>query len=316
MRRGAGSGGRLVDPVLLLTLGAGWGLAQPLTRIAVSEGYRHFGLIFWQMVLGVLVMGGILVLRGRRLPLSPAALRLYVIIALIGTVLPNAASFQAAVHLPAGVLALSLSMVPLFGFPIALALGTENFEPRRLAGLGLGLAGVALLVLPGTGGLPEAALPWLGVALLAALSYALEGNVVARWGTAGLDPVQTLCGAYAVGAALSLPLALGTGHWIAPRLPWDWGAPERALALLGTINPLIYATYVWLIGRAGAVFAQASSYLVTGFGLIWSMVILGERYASGMWLALALIFAGLMLVSPRRNRPLPAAAPRTKLPGT
>jgi hypothetical protein len=28
---------------VLVTLGAGWGITQPLAKIAVSEGYRHFG---------------------------------------------------------------------------------------------------------------------------------------------------------------------------------------------------------------------------------------------------------------------------------
>ncbi|MEL7089895.1 MAG: EamA/RhaT family transporter, partial [Planctomycetota bacterium] len=40
---------RLVLVLVLLALGAGWGLTMPLTKIAVSEGYKHFGLLFWQM---------------------------------------------------------------------------------------------------------------------------------------------------------------------------------------------------------------------------------------------------------------------------
>lgn len=32
---------------ILLLLGAGWGLTQPLAKIAVSTGHGHFGLIFW-----------------------------------------------------------------------------------------------------------------------------------------------------------------------------------------------------------------------------------------------------------------------------
>jgi len=38
--------------VLLLLCGACWGITQPFAKIAVSEGYRHFGIIFWQFVLG------------------------------------------------------------------------------------------------------------------------------------------------------------------------------------------------------------------------------------------------------------------------
>ena len=36
---------------LLVLLGIGWGVTQPLAKIAVSDGYRHFGLVFWQLAI-------------------------------------------------------------------------------------------------------------------------------------------------------------------------------------------------------------------------------------------------------------------------
>jgi drug/metabolite transporter (DMT)-like permease len=39
---------------------------------------------------------------------------------------------------------------------------------------------------------------------------------------------------------------------------------------------VVYAGYVWLVGRAGAVFAAQVAYLVTLFGVFWAMLILGE----------------------------------------
>ena len=89
---------------LLLLLGAAWGITQPLSKIAVSEGYRHFGIIFWQFMIGAILLGAITWVRGRRLPWEGRHLALYVIIALIGTLLPNSASYTAAIHLPAGIL--------------------------------------------------------------------------------------------------------------------------------------------------------------------------------------------------------------------
>ena len=59
-----------------------------------------------------------------------------VVIALVGTVLPNSACpIEAARYLPAGVMSILLSMVPMFAFPIALGLGTDSFSAARLAGL-------------------------------------------------------------------------------------------------------------------------------------------------------------------------------------
>ncbi|MFU8881848.1 MAG: DMT family transporter [Rhodobacterales bacterium] len=282
---------------LLVLLGAGWGLTQPLTKLAVSTGHGHFGLIFWQLVIGAVLMAVIAMATGRRLPLTRRALRVYAVIAVIGTVLPNTASYQAAVHLPSGVLSILLSLIPMMAFPIALGLGLERFSLRRLAGLALGLVGVGLLVLP-QASLPDPAMViWVPVAILASLCYAFEGNYVSRWGTAGLDPVQVLLGASAIGAVITLPLVLGAGQWISP---WrTYGVAEWALVASSSVHVLVYTAFVWLVGRAGSVFAVQVSYLVTGFGVIWAMLLLGERYAPMIWAAMALMLAGMALVQPR-----------------
>jgi len=293
---------------LLVVLGAGWGITQPLSKIAVSEGYRHFGLVFWQLVLSGALLGIVMGLRGQPLQVGAAQMRMYLVIALIGTVLPNAASYQAVVYLPSGVVSILLSLVPMFAFPVALLLATDRFSWLRLAGLLCGLLGVLLLVGP------EASLPerWMvaiiPLALIAPAFYGLEGNVVAKWGTAGLDPIQLLCGASLIGAVIAAPLALATGAFITPTTPLN--TPDHALILSSVIHAAVYSTYVWLVGRAGAVFAAQVSYLVTGFGVLWSMLLLGERYSGWIWLAMAVMFAGLFLVQPR---PKAALVPPPKL---
>nr|WP_254899029.1 DMT family transporter [Thalassococcus arenae] len=292
---------------VLVLAGAAWGATQPLAKIAVSEGYRHFGLLFWQLVIGFAVLGGLTLARGRRLPFDPARLRLYLVIALLGSVLPGIASYTAAIHLPAGVLSILLSSIPMLAFPVALALGLERFRWRRIAGLGLGLAGVLALVLPETSLPDPAKAAWIPVALIASAFYALEGNVVARWGTCGLGPVQVLAGASLVGAVLTLPLALLTGQFIDPRAPW--GAPDAALVTSALLHAGAYTGYVWMVGAAGAVFAVQVSYLVTLFGVAWAMLFLGEGYGGWIWAALALMLAGLALVQPRPRAPLVPAAP-------
>ncbi len=293
----------LAVPVLALVLiGAAWGATQPLAKVAVSEGYRHFGLIFWQLVIGALILGAVTLLRGRRLPLGPRHLRLYLVIALIGTVLPGLASYSAAVHLPAGILSILLSSVPILAFPVALALGIDSFRWRRLAGLLLGLLGVALLVLPDSALPDRAQAVWIPVALLSSLCYALEGNYVARFGTEGLGPIETLFGASVVGVFIAWPGALATGQFIDPRGPW--GAPELALIASSVLHALAYSGYVWLVGQAGAVFAVQVSYFVTLFGVCWAMIFLNEAYAPLIWAALALMLAGMALVQPRPRTPL------------
>lgn len=293
--------------LVLLAMGAAWGVTQPLTKIAVSEGYRHFGIIFWQFVIGALILAAICRARGRGLPYAPRHLRLYALIALIGTVLPHGASYTAAVHLPAGIISICIAAVPMLSFPIALALGMDRLSGLRLLGLLLGFAAILLIALPETS-LPEAGMVlWLPMALVAPFFYAVEGNYVARFGVEGLDPVQVLLGASLCGIVILGPVALLSGTWISPFPPY--GAPDLALALSAVAHALTYATYVWLVGRAGAVFAAQVAYLVTGFGILWAKVLLGETYSGWVWAALALMLIGVTLVQPR-NDAAPDPAPR------
>ncbi|MDU8942296.1 DMT family transporter [Ovoidimarina sediminis] len=294
--------------LVLVLLGAGWGSTMPLSKIVVSTGHQPLGLVFWQLFIAVLILGAITFFQGKTLPMGLAQIRMYTVIALLGTILPNSASYAAAVHLPAGLLSIIISLVPMFAFPIALVMGLERFSLRRFAGLMCGVGAVILIVGP-EASLPERAMiAFIPLAMIAPFFYGLEGNVVARWGTAGVGPVRLLLGASVVGVILAAPLAVLSGHWVNPfAAP---GAPEAALAASSVIHAVIYAVYVWLLGRAGAVFAAQVAYLVTGFGVVWAMVLLGERYSAWLWAALALMFVGLTLVQPKRPVPVETAPDR------
>jgi drug/metabolite transporter (DMT)-like permease len=141
--------------------------------------------------------------------------------------------------------------------------------------------------------------------------YGLEGNVVARWGTYGADAVQVLLGASLVGAVMVLPLALLSGQFIDPRGPW--GRPDLALMASSCVHAVVYTSYVWLVGRAGSVFAAQVSYIVTVAGVGWAMVLLGERYSGGVWLAMLFLLAGVFLVQPRPKGGLVAASANAKV---
>lgn len=101
-----------------------------------------------------------------------------------------------------------------------------------------------------------------------------------------------------MGLVIALPLAVTTGHLI----PIDnLGFPELAVVGAAIISWGTYATYIWLIGRAGPVFASQVAYLVTAFGVVWAMMLLGERYSIWVWMAFALMLIGITLVRPRES---------------
>lgn len=295
------------DVALVVGLGVGWGSTQPLSKIAASTGHPPFALLFWQTVIVVAVLGAISLARGKGLVFTRRALTFYLIVALLGTVIPNTTFYISVARLPAGIMSIIISMIPMIAFPMGLALGMDRFEGRRLAGLALGLAGVALIALPRTS-LPDPAMvAWLPLAMVGPLFYATEGTFVARFGTAGMDPVQAMFGTSLVALALVTPLMLATGQWVSPLPPW--GRAEAALVISSAAHGLLYATYVGLAARVGAVFAAQSSYVTTAAGVLWAMLLLGERFSGLVWLAAAVMLAGIALVRPRPARNAAPAAP-------
>ncbi len=288
---------RYLYPATLLAMGLGWGLTQPLGKIAASTGHAPFGLIFWQLVVCTFVLGALTLIRGKGLSTRPAALRFYVVVAVLGTLVPNATFYISVTRLPSGIMSILISMVPLVAFPMAMVLGMDQFSPRRLGGLALGLVGVLLIALP-SASLPDPAMAaFLPLAMVGPLFYAMESTYVARVGTVGMDAVQAMFGASLVGLFLCVPIMLMLGHWFA--MPMPPGRAEWALIASSALHALLYASFVWLAAHAGAVFASQSSYIVTASGVVWAMVILGERFSPWVWAAAAVMLAGLTLVQPR-----------------
>lgn len=282
---------------VLFAMGVGWGLTIPFAKIAVSTGHQPMGLIFWQLTVVVIFLGVLTLLRGKPPRFKRRHLRLLVMVALCGAVLPDIFYYLSAIHLPGGVMAITTTTTAMFSLPIAIALGNERFEPRRFLGLIFGLIGAILLIGP------ESSLPtgtasiYVILALCAPALYATEGNLVMKWGMQDLDPIQVVIGASLVGMLVAAPIAVASGQWINPLL--SFGKPEAALVAGAALHALVYATYVWLVGRAGSVFAAQSAYIVTAFGVLTSMILLSESYSIWVWAALAVMMIGIALVQPR-----------------
>ena len=289
---------------VLFILGSGWGLTQPLSKTAVSTGHQPFGLIVWQMVITSLALGLVLAVQRKGLPMARRHVWRYGLIALGGTIIPNGISYRAAAHLPSGYLSIIISLVPMFALPLALAIGTEKASILRALGVVCGAVAIVLLAGPQENLTAPSAVYWILFASLAPFMYAIEATWVAKVGIADLEPAQLLFGASVFGLLVVVPLAWFSGQWIDPTAPWR--APEYALIGSSLIHAFVYSAYVWLVGRTGSVFASQVSYLVTGTGVIWAMVLLGESYSLWVWAALGVMMVGLFLVQPKApNVPLP-----------
>ena len=282
---------------ILVALGMTWGLTIPLTKIAVSTGHKPLGLIFWQMLLATVALSAISVARRVGPTLNRRTLIYFLAIGLLGTIFPNSFSYLAASHLPAGVMGIVIASVPMFSLGIALGLRIERPSFRRGMGVLLGAGAVVLLVGPETSlPDPDKAI-FVLVALVAPFCYGVEGNYIATKAPADVDPVVTLLGASAIGCLIAWPLAVSTNSWV--DLFTTWGPAEWALLLSALCHVVAYTSYIWMVGKAGPVFASQAAYVVTVSAVLLSALILRETYSAWVWSALVLMIAGLALVQPR-----------------
>ena len=288
--------------LILLIVGVSWGLTAPLSKIAVSTGHHYLGLLIWQIIIMILSLGLIQIFRKKKLPLNLNCFWRYVLVALLGTILPNSIMYKAYFHLQSGIMSILVSIVPMIAFLLVLVLQMEKFEIRRFLGVLFGIFAIILIVFPklDLGYIGEVG--WILLALLSPLCYAIEGVWINKIGIAKLDPIEIILGASILGFFILIPIVALNGYWVTPYRVW--GPAEFAITLSSLIHSIIYISYIWLIGKAGVIFASQVSYIYTASGIGFSIILLGEGYSLFVWAAVILMLMGLMMVRPSRRSSL------------
>jgi drug/metabolite transporter (DMT)-like permease len=297
---GAASGLRLLPLALLLALGCIWSLGPSASKFAVTHGVAPAGLVFWQTAIAGTILLAVCRATGQRIVLDRRHLRYFLVMGGLGILLPNANMAVVMRDLPAGLMAVVIVTAPVITYLVALAVRMERFATLRAAGVVLGFAGAAVLVLP-RGSLPSPDL--LPVALLAFATPALWAatNVFAE--AARPDDANTYAlvmgTMYAAAAgALVASLATGTFHPL-----WHgFEAVDMVIVGYGVVTALTFTLFYTIIALAGAVYLAQVGYLVTLTGVGWGALFYGERPTAWLGLAVALVFLGVALVNLGKGR--------------
>jgi drug/metabolite transporter (DMT)-like permease len=262
--------------------------ADPLTFLAL-----RFGAAFALMVPVLLWMGA-------PFPRSPAAI-VHAIISglLIHGFYLGAVWWAVGQGVPAGISALIAALQPLMTAALGPTLIGEHLSRRQWLGIGIGLAGIGLVLAPRLAGvsaadLGRAALP-LGINVLGMLAVTL-GSFHQKRFLSGADLPGVTAVQYAGALAFVLPLAL----LLEPmRLPFTPAmAAVLAWSVLG-LSFLAVGLFYWLI-RQGAVAKAASLiYLVPPTAAVQAWLILGETLTAGQIAGMAITGLGVALVSAR-----------------
>ena len=290
----------LLPWLCLAYMGLSWGLSFSMAKLAADTGAHPFVIAFWQTSLSSLILFGICHIRGRKFSITRHSIPTYLALALLGSAIPGVAFYYSAAKVPAGVLSLTVSLIPALTYAIALAIKSETLEARRLLGLMLGFSAICLVILPDTS-LPTKGMTfWVLLACFSSLSYASENIFLAERPLDDIGPLRLSCGMNLFAALLLLPLAGSIGEINAP----FEGTAVLPLSILGLslISVTAYTLFIFSVRQFGAIFASQVGYVVTLCGLLWGIVLFNEVHSPWIWSAFVVMMIGLFFVKPRSDR--------------
>ena len=285
--------------LILIILGLGWGLSFTLGKIAITAGGTPIGLTFWQSLFSGLILLAYVFFRHGKIFIPKIMFLPIIIITFLSVVIPNIIFYACIEHLDAGVLSISVSVIPLFTYLIAMGLRMDRFKIRRVLGLITGFCALLILILPENSLPDKRDIPWVLLALNCALCYALENIYIDRLALQNFGPIRLVCAVSFVSAIITFLLSLVMDQFFILQ-PTNLYLFISTLGL-GFISATAYSIFIYLIGRAGSVFSSQVGYLVTFFGVVWGIIILGESHSVFVWLSLAMIMLGIFLVQPKQT---------------
>ncbi len=276
-------------PVLLLALV--WGCNWPVLKLGVSDMPP---LTFRTLTLPFAALGMMAAARwsGDAIRVPRPLWGKIVVLALFNITFWNAFVLFGLAHLPAGRSAILAYTMPIWGVLFSLVALDEPLARRKVAGMALGMAGLALLLgedirhfqrAPVAALLiVAAAMSWgVGTVLLRKWKLPVAPNALSGWiMLLGAVPIVILAPVMSPGP-LSMPS------------PGGWFAVLYNILLAGTI-----AHWAWyrLARTLPVVVSSMAALPVPVVGVFSGMLFLGEQPGLGEWTALALIMAAMVAV--------------------
>ena len=276
------------DLSILVFLGAMFGASFLYMRVAAPE-VGPWVVAFARVGIAAVVLA--VVIRGPGLRAVAAEWRPIFLLGAVNTALPFGMYAFAETTIPASLAAILNALAPMTMAIAAAAWLGQPLTGRKLAGIALGVVGVATVVGLGHVTLDGPTLVAIGACFIAVTGYAL-GFTFARRRLAHLDPL-TISFGQLLGAAIVLaPGALLTRPVVAPSI--DAIAAMTGLAVFSTALawPLLFR----LVAVIGPTASSTVTFLAPAFGIAWGALVLGEPLGPSLLIGAALILVSVALV--------------------
>ncbi len=262
------------------------------TPLAIKWSGEGVGFLFGvsaRMTLGALLGSLLMTVLARRLSWRREAVLTYLASGL-GIYSGMLTVYWAAQFIPSGLISVLFGFTPIVtGLFAAIWLREAALTPLRLAGIALGLAGLALIF--GTGGeLGEHAVVGIAGVLLSVVCFSLSSVWVKAIG-AQLPALSAVTG----GLLIAAPLFLLTWWLFDGR--WPETIPARAwqaIVYLGIVGSVLgYALFYYVLRHLEASRVMLVTLLTPVLALLIGQIFNGERIAPVVWVGTCCILLGM-----------------------
>lgn len=297
------------DWALLTLLSLVWGGSFFLFEVALRE-LPPFTIVLGRVGIAAVILLAAVYASGLRMPTSARSLGGFLLLGGISNALPFSLIVWGQTAIPSGLASIFNATTPIFTVIIAhLVTRDDRMNPNRLLGIGLGLAGVIVLMGPDV----LHRLDPYSLGQLAVLGAALCYGVATNFGRRFRDhpPLVNAAGMLSGATLWLLPVAAATER------PWTldpgWVGWSAILGLSLLCTALAFIIYFRLLASAGATNLSLVTFLVPVSAITLGSLFLGERLAPSAFFGLGMILLGLAamdgrMVSRLRRRRLPSAS--------
>ena len=281
---------RPADVARLLTLAGLWGGSFAFMRVAVPA-LGPFWLSFLRVALAFAALFAFAAIQGS-VPRFRERWRDYLFVGIVNSALPFVLFCFAEQYVTASTAAILNATSPFFGAIVGAVWLKESLTLRQLAGMCLGLGGVALLV----GWQPEPLSGPVLAATLACLAAALCYGIASVYAKVRMAAVPS--SAVALHSQLAATIALAPVMAAVPLpAPPSVLVAVNVLALALASTAFAYRLYFRLIADIGPARALTVTFLIPIFGVLWGVAFLGEPLAGNTLSGCALILGGTWLAT-------------------
>lgn len=299
---------RPIHLAVLFTVAAIWGASFMLIKV-MNEEVTPLAIAWIRLGGGGVVITGVMIAMRPRIPRDARTWAHVVVVGAIGTAIPYVLIPWGTAQIPSNLAAVLNGAMPFWVAILStLFLPAERLTRNKGIGVGLGFAGLAIIIGLDAFDFGSGSTRGQFAIILAALAYA-AGAVYLRRFLLGTSPWFLACAQDWVAFLMVTPLVLGAGE-----VP-DFGSLEgdtivAAIATSVLAQGAAIPLYYWLIANVEATQASFVTYLAPVTAQFWGWLVLSEVPGLALIPGMALVIGGMLFLNRRAKvaAPQPGAA--------